>query len=295
MIKYYLKELANVMFIVTPLCSLVGIAAALQYVKFTSETAIEVALILIALALANMSVDTLNDYADYKRGIDFETVHTKFSGGPVTLLVDGKPKPTLIMALIVFSIALAIGAYFVIKVPVLAFIMAIGAITILFYSNRFLYTRFLGEPMLFVVYTLVPLGSFIALTGSISHITSVLFVSIPVGIIVALVLLINEVPDRDVDKRHGRKSTAVLVYDLQKISIIYLSFQMIALAVLAVGVLFHFIKVYTLLPLAAIPLMFFAYSGIKKYKDPKQFEKYMGADVAYFLSFVLLLALGELL
>ena len=83
MLKYYLKELFNVMFIVTPLCAFVGIAFAAE---FTKISVVDAGLILLAMAFANMAVDTLNDYADYKHGIDFETVHTKFSGGPMTLL-----------------------------------------------------------------------------------------------------------------------------------------------------------------------------------------------------------------
>ncbi|MGC8547438.1 MAG: prenyltransferase [Candidatus Micrarchaeia archaeon] len=291
MLKYYLKELLNVMFIVTPLCAVVGIALASRYVRINLLDAF---LLLLAMAFANMAVDTLNDYADFKKGIDFETVHTKFSGGPVTLLVSGKikPKPTLAMALAVFSMALIIGAYFVIRVPLLAYIVVIGAVTILIYSKFLLYTRALAEPMLALIYMLVPLGSYIAMIGSASHLLSALFVSIPVGIIVALVLLINEVPDRNVDKKHGRKSIAVLVYDIKKISRIYLSFQIVSLLILLIGVLAGFVPFVALLAFLAIPFMLKAYSGFGKYKNPKQFEKYMGADVAYFLSFVILLSIG---
>ncbi len=294
MLKYYLKELFNVMFIVTPLCAFVGIAFAAE---FTKISVVDAGLILLAMAFANMAVDTLNDYADYKHGIDFETVHTKFSGGPMTLLVDKKikPKPTLAMALIIFAIALSIGAYFVIKVPALAIIVAIGAITILLYSHFFLYTKFLAEPMLALIYTLVPLGSFIAITESTSRLANALFVSLPIGIIVALVLLINEVPDRDVDKKHGRKSTAVLVYNLGALSKIYLSFQLVGIAILIVGAALQEVPYTALLALLSFPFMLRAYFGFAKYKTPKQFERYMASDVAYFLSFTLLLSIGLLM
>ena len=62
--------------------------------------------------------------------------------------------------------------------------------------------------------------------------------------------------------------------------------------ILLAGVLSRLVPVAALLAFLAVPLMLKAYSGFGKYKNPKQFEKYMGADVAYFLSFVILLSIG---
>ena len=69
-------------------------------------------LTLIGLLLAHSSVNILNDYFDYKSGIDLETTRTPFSGGsgilPAGLL---KPKGVYIYGVGCLIAALTIGIY----------------------------------------------------------------------------------------------------------------------------------------------------------------------------------------
>ena len=69
----------------------------------------------IGLLLAHISINTLNDYFDYRSGIDLEVKRTPFSGGsgmlPSALL---KPRPVLWLGLVSFLLTLPIGVYFVI-------------------------------------------------------------------------------------------------------------------------------------------------------------------------------------
>ena len=60
------------------------------------------------------SVDLLNDYWDFKRGIDTSTQRTKMSGGS-GVLPDGLLKPTQVYAagIIFLIIGASIGVYFV--------------------------------------------------------------------------------------------------------------------------------------------------------------------------------------
>jgi len=291
MLRHYIKELFDPLASVTPLAALVGIVLAYRYVYVSLISAL---LILFAMLFANMSVNVLNDYEDFKKGTDIDAVHTKFSGGRAAMLVSGdiKPKPTFILGIITFLLAISIGAVFIIKYPLLLPIVLLGALAILLYAKLFVDIPFFSEILLAIIYTFVPLGGFIASGGPVGKIANVLFVAVPVGILVSMVLVINEVPDRETDKKHGRKSTVVIVNDVNKIAKIYLAMQIAAVAIIAFGVVAGFLDATALLPIAAFPLMLKAYSGISAYKNPKDFESYMGADVAYFLLFSFLLILG---
>ncbi|MEM3180987.1 MAG: prenyltransferase [Candidatus Micrarchaeaceae archaeon] len=293
MLKYYLLELLDPLVIITPLSSCVGIALAFQYAR---PSLAKILLLLVALALANMAVNTFNAYEDYKSGLDVEATRTKFSGGTLkaSYLVSGKIKPrqALRLALFVFAIALATGVYFVISVPLLLPIVAIGAVTILLYTKSILKVPFLAESLLVIIYMLVPIGAFVALTGIASHLLRVFFVSFPVGALVSMVLLMNEVPDVQVDKKHGRKSMAVMAYNTGTIGSIYLVIQLLGVLVLVLGALSGLTPAASLLALLALPFMLAAYAGIRKYENPKQFEKYMGFNVIYFFLFLVLLIAG---
>ena len=67
------------------------------------------------LLLAHISVNTLNDYFDYRSGVDLETRRTPFSGGsgvlPAALL---KPGQVFWLGIGSFLLAIPIGIYFVI-------------------------------------------------------------------------------------------------------------------------------------------------------------------------------------
>ena len=84
------------------------------------------------------SVDLLNDYWDYKRGIDLVTKKTKFSGG-TGVLPEGLLKPhEVYRAGILFLVfGLLIGVYFVfIKGYVVGLILGFATLSIVLYSTK---------------------------------------------------------------------------------------------------------------------------------------------------------------
>ena len=70
----------------------------------------------IGLLLCHISVNTLNDYFDYKSGIDLAVKRTPFSGGS-GILPPGSLKPGQVLWLGIGSLLLAIpiGVFFVIE------------------------------------------------------------------------------------------------------------------------------------------------------------------------------------
>ncbi len=290
-LKDYIKEMLDPLASVTPLCALVGIFAASLYVKINIFDA---ALILIAMLFANISVNIMNDYADYKSGLDKETVHTKFSGGRAGLIVNGtiKPRKTRMLAFYSLLIALAIGIKFMVAMPILALLAIFGMLVILFYTSKFANIPYLPEILIAITYSLVPIGSFIAMTNSLVHLASIAVLSVPIGIAVAMVLLINEIPDRGVDKKYGRKSAAVLMHSPRSIAYYYLAWQTAAMFTLLYGAAFGLTSITTLLPLLAMPLVLKIFKGAIRYREARHFEKVMGINVLFFILFAALLIIG---
>ena len=104
------------------------------------------ALAMAGLTLLHVSVNTLNEYFDYKTGVDLRTVKTPFSGGsgmlPASLL---QPSAVLKLGLICFGAAAVVGCYFLAVVGlILAPILALGVLFTLGYT-QFLARVGLGE------------------------------------------------------------------------------------------------------------------------------------------------------
>lgn len=65
--------------------------------------------------LAHISVNTLNEYEDFKSGLDFQTFKTPFSGGSGTLPNHPNIAPqTLWLGLLSLAVTIGIGLYFVV-------------------------------------------------------------------------------------------------------------------------------------------------------------------------------------
>ncbi|MFC2069502.1 prenyltransferase, partial [Chloroflexota bacterium] len=174
----------------------------------------------IGLILAHISVNVLNDYFDYRSGIDLETNRTPFSGGsgilPAALL---KPKQVLWLGLTSFLLTLPIGIFFVVvRGWFLLPLLIIGAICILLYTPFILKSNWpewapgMGLGMLPV------LGAYFVQTTD--YTLSVVIASIPSAILVHNLLLMNEFPDIEADKKAGRKTMPITIGQ-RKSSIVY--------------------------------------------------------------------------
>ncbi len=293
MLKYYVLELLDPNFLITPTSSLVGIAFASIYTKINIGL---LALLIVGLALANIAVNTFNAYTDFSTGLDKEVPLTKFSGGTLKSVYLRKglieERKVLWLAILMFALALTIGAYFVVLTPELLPIVLVGAFVIVLYTAFLLKVPYVAEPVLILVYTLVPIGAFVALTGKIVNALGLVLCSLPVGILVSMVLLLNEVPDSPFDRKYGRKSLAVMLAKPEKIARTYVSLQLLGYASLIAAVVLKVVKPFALLPIIALPLMLAAYKGTLNFEEPKKFEKYMGYNVLFFFTFAILLSAG---
>jgi 1,4-dihydroxy-2-naphthoate octaprenyltransferase len=134
------------------------------------------------------------------------------------------------------------------------------------------------------------LGAYAVQTGSIGW--EAVVASIPVAILVALILYVNEIPDRRGDSAAGKRTLPVRL-PAATVTTIYLAGALVALGVVAVGVAAGLLPPFTLLALATLPLVMRVYRGIRQhYNSPYTLMAVMGENVALHLAVGLLLLTG---
>ncbi len=186
-----------------------GLALAIWY-QPQSVSLIYAILTYIGIFCLHSSVDLLNDYWDFKRGIDLRTKKTKFSGG-TGVLPQGLLKPchVYIAGIFFLILGLMIGSIFVyFKGFVIAIILLFAALSIVLYSSK-LVNWGLGELFVGAKGALIVIGTFYVQNSSITLESVVL--GIIIGLLSSLVLFINSIPDIVPDRQMGRKTLAIMI------------------------------------------------------------------------------------
>jgi 1,4-dihydroxy-2-naphthoate octaprenyltransferase len=208
------------------------------------------------------SVDLLNDFWDYKRGIDTSTKRTKMSGG-TGVLPEGLLKPSSVYraGIAFLIIGGAIGGYFVFTDGlIIAAILAFAILSIYFYSTKIVDSG-LAEFFVAVKGTMIVLGAFFIQSNQITADT--ILAGIIVGVLSSMVLFIASFPDYDADKSKGRK-TLVIAAGKKKSTHIFWLFPVISLATLIIGVWLQLFPTSSLIALIPIPLIIMAGIGLRK-------------------------------
>jgi len=199
------------------------------------------------------SVDLLNDYWDFKRGIDTATNRTKMSGGS-GVLPEGLLKPTQVYAagIAFLIIGTVIGIYFVATDGIIiGIILAFAVISIYFYSTKIIDWG-LAEVFVAIKGSMIVMGTYFVQTSQITE-QSVLG-GIVIGVLSSLVLFITSFPDHDADKAKGRK-TLVISLGMQKACSILWIFPIIAYGITIIAVVFEIFPIFCLIVLATTPLI----------------------------------------
>jgi 1,4-dihydroxy-2-naphthoate polyprenyltransferase len=238
------------------------------------------------------SVDLLNDYWDYKRGIDKITKRTKFSGGTGVLpenLLD--PKLVYRIGIIFLIIGALVGMYFVvIRGVTIAFILGFAILAIYFYSTRIVNSG-LGEVFVMIKGIMIVLGSFYVQVGII-ELTSI-YVGIIIGILSASVLFVNSFPDYDADRNSGRRTLVILLGKQKAVKII--SVPIIAPYILiTIGIFLGYTKPFSLVCLLSLPYVFKIIKHIGEHEYLDKFVPAMAATVMYARITGILLAISLL-
>jgi 1,4-dihydroxy-2-naphthoate octaprenyltransferase len=213
----------------------------------------EAALTFAGVMALHASVDLLNDYWDYKRGIDTVTKRTKMSGG-TGVLPEGllTPKSVYRAGLAFLIIGSVIGSYFVITNGlIIAIILGFAIVSIYFYSTKIVDSG-LAEFFVAVKGAMIVLGTFFIQSNQIT-IESILG-GIVVGTLSSLVLFIASFPDHDADKSKGRK-TLVIALGKQKATLFFWLFPIVTYSAIFVGMMFELFPMWSIISFASVPLL----------------------------------------
>ncbi len=274
---------------------ILGVAVAWQHTGTIAWLA--AILTLIAAVSIQAGTNLLNDYFDHRTGNDEanrEFVRPFSGGSRVIQLGLMTPVETLLLGSGLSLLAAVIGIGLAVSgSPWVLAIGAVGLISGVFYSARpvFWAGRGLGEVMVALNYgVLMTAGAFYIQAGEITG--KALLASIPVALLIAMVLYVNQFPDYNADVRTGKRT---LVVRLGRARAAHLypvlgASPFVAIAILvATGVL----PAASLAALAGFPLIVSA-SRIawKHYDEPFELAPANALTAIAHLASGLLLALG---
>lgn len=249
-------------------------------------------LAMVGSILVHITVNVINDYYDYVDGIDLNTQRTPFSGGsgilPSNLL---KPSQAFWFATISLLIAMGIGGYFCFARGWWLFPLLLVAGFSAYFYNVYLSRWWVGELFAGLNFgPLLVLGSYFVQTGRYSW--EALVASLAPGILTSNLLLLNEFPDREADRKGGRRH---LVISPGKKDASYLFVILLAASYLCilVGVLTKMMPVVTLIGLGTLIFGWKAARGALKYhNDMDRLVPILGVNVITILGTQALLAIG---
>ena len=187
-----------------------GNGMALAFWRYSSFDLNYAVLTIVGVFSLHASIDLLNDYWDYRRGIDKLTKRTKFSGGSGVIPENLLSPRTVYGAAILFLLAgVLIGCYFVVvRGPIIALILIFAVLAIFFYSSKIVNFG-LAELFVGVKGLLIVIGSFYVQTPILEF--SPVFIGTVIGMLSSSVLLVNSFPDYNADRLGGRKTLVILL------------------------------------------------------------------------------------
>jgi len=246
------------------------------------------------ILMAHISVDVLNEYFDYKSGVDLETEKTPFSGGsgalPEGLVTE---KQALWLGLGSFIIIIPIGVYFVLeKGWALLPLLLVAAFCILIYSPIILKTRWPEWAPGLGMGALPVLGAYFVQTGQFNGAT--IIASVPSFILVHNLLLLNEFPDVEADAKSGRKTTPI-TWGRKNAGIFYSVMTALVYLWIIGGVVAGQMPKFSLIALLTLPLALKAIRGALKFEDRGSLMSAMASNVMVVLFTQLLLGIGYIL
>ena len=269
-----------------------GIAIAASEGSFDLLTAV---LTVLGASFVQLGLNVANDYFDAVQGADdMNVTPTQFSGGSRVIQYGLVSRRRMGLLAAGFYLAAAVIGLILLALRPSTALLVIGVVGILVslaYTApplKLVYRGF-GEIAVAIGFgPLMLLGAYVVQTGG--TVTTQAFVaSLPIALLVALILYVNEIPDRRGDARAGKRtlpvrwprSTVVAVYRLAAAA---------AYAIVVIGVVAGLLPVPALLALLTIPLALQVSRGLEpNYDNPYGLMAIMGVNIKVHLYAGLLL------
>jgi 1,4-dihydroxy-2-naphthoate octaprenyltransferase len=248
---------------------------------------------LIGSVFIQIGTNLSNDYSDARRGAD-----TEDRLGPVRVTAGGlmPPKQVLVGTYVAFGIAVAAGAYLI---AIAGWqLLVVGAASIL---AGVLYTggprpygyEGLGDLFVFLFFGVVAVsGSYFAQTSHMEW--EALVLSVPVGLLAAALLMVNNTRDMETDRRAGKRTVAVRLGRPRTRTIFGL---MVYLAFLTVPVPWALgaLSAWLLLPWVLFPVAVMLVRQVRTHTDGPTLNRALARTGMLQLGFCVLLSAGLLL
>lgn len=279
--------------ILTPACVALGVA--LAYRSGTAVSPMDIALVLLGALAAHGAVNALNEYSDFHTGLDAIAPKTPFSGGSGTLPTHPELAPqVLALGLGASAVTAAVGGYFLVTRGFA--LLAPGLLGLLLVLA---YTPWLTRrPWLCLVAPglgfgpCMVAGTTAALTGK-AGLAAWLASLVPFFLVNNL-LLLNQFPDAEADRRAGRLTLPILIGRPGCVEF-YRSFLGLAAASLLLLTAFGWLPVAALAGLLGlVPGLVVARGIARSPDDMATVVPYMGWNVATAVTTPALVALGTL-
>lgn len=277
--------------VLAPLC--VGLGVAVAWHQGEPPALLDTLLVFIGALLAHAAVNLLNEYEDFVSGLDFITSRTPFSGGSGALPeTPSAAKRVLVAALGTLALVILIGLYFLWQrgLPMLVLGTA-GVMLVLTYTRWItrspllcLFAPGIGFGPVMILGTLVALGARLDATAITVSIISLLLVS--------ELLLINQIPDAEADRKIGRRHLVITLGTRAAARLVSALF-LLGYVVLIAGILAGWLPLPAILSLASAPFAFWLARKLPgSVNQPDALNVLLGTNVAILLATLALLIIG---
>ncbi|MCI0511720.1 1,4-dihydroxy-2-naphthoate octaprenyltransferase [candidate division KSB1 bacterium] len=252
---------------------------------------------LFGLVCIHAGANVANDYFDHKsRSDDLNEEYVRpFTGGS-RMIQDGllTPREVMVGAIVLLFIGCLIGGYLtLIKGPFILYLGIFGVFTGFFYSSPPFHfvNRGLGELVIGLDFgILATLGAYYVQTGQV-HIEPVI-AAIPVAILIAMVVFINEFQDYHADKKVGKNQWVVRL-GRPKAAQFYTRLMILLYAIIILSALTRLTSIYTLVSLVTLPWGLKASKIARTYfDDPVKLTPANASTIGLHLMVGLLICLG---
>jgi 1,4-dihydroxy-2-naphthoate octaprenyltransferase len=248
---------------------------------------------LLGAIFIQVGTNLSNDYSDARRGADAED-----RLGPVRVTAGGlvPPRQVLVATYVSFGLAVLAGIYLIVVAGWL--LLVIGAASIL---AGVLYTggprpygyEGLGELFVFLFFGVVAVaGSFFV---QVKHLHWEAFaLSVPVGLLAAAILVVNNIRDVDSDRRASKRTLAVRL-GRERTRVMFAAVVGLAFLLAPVTWLFGPLRAWVMLSWLAIPLALRLVRTVRTRTDGPSLNGALAASGQLQLVFCVLLSAGLLL
>lgn len=246
------------------------------------------------LILWHISVQVLNDYFDYRSGVDLKTHRTTFSGGsgvlPAQLL---QPGSVLKFGLLTFALPLPIWIYFLFDRGVMLLpVLAVGAGCVLLYTPVLTGWR-AAELFSGLGLGILPILMFYFVqTGGYS--AGAMLIAAASGLLMFDVHLLNEFPDVEADRVGGRK-TLPIILGRRKAAWVYVAGTFSVYTWVVAWVVAGVMPQAALLSLVTIPVALWTMKNALAYQDEASFIPPLWGNAITYLVTLILLALAYII